>query len=335
MSFDLSTAKPVEGMVVIQPDSDTSSPPSQPALDRAVYGTLGAGVGTAAGAYQVKEPFLRARMQRIEEQEMRREAGRIKAQQAARAAQAAQAATEVAPPVGAKPPSPLEVVRNIPESSGAANWGRKMAKDLPYAVAESAESMRKSDPTGAQALIDRDIAAKQKLRSIGEPPERYPLTPAGPGQLAVPAEELARLNAEQAAKVAAEQAARQAAEQAALQAAQPPKLSGLQQVTQMYQDLMKRIPTPVKFAGPIAGGVGAGLDLATLKEQMALPQEERDPASMVGAGMGLAGGAMSLTGAGLIPGLALSLSAPAVEYIMRRARNSGKTPGEIYSFPAP
>ncbi len=115
MSFDLSTARPVEGMVVIQPDSDTSPSPPQPALERAVYGTLGAGVGTAAGAYQVKEPFRRARMQRIEEQEMRREAGRIKAQQAARAAQAA---TEAPSPVGAKPPSPLEVVRNIPESSG-------------------------------------------------------------------------------------------------------------------------------------------------------------------------------------------------------------------------
>lgn len=332
MSFDLSTARPVEGMVAIQPDSDTSSPPTQPALERAVYGTLGAGVGTAAGAYQVKEPFLRARMQRIEEQEMRREAGRIKAQQAARAAQAA---AEVAPSVAATPPSPLEVVRNIPESSGAANWGRKMAKDLPYAVAESAESMRKSDPTGAQALIDKDIAAKQKLRNIGEPPERYPLTQAGPGQLAVPAEELARLNAEQAAKAAAEQAAREAAEQAALKAAQPPKLSGLEQITQMYRDMMRRIPAPVKFAGPIAGGVGAGLDIATLKEQMALPSEERDPASMVGAGMGLAGGAMSLTAAGLIPGLALSLSAPAVEYIMRRARESGKTPGERYAYPAP
>lgn len=331
MSFDLSTARPVEGMVAIQPDSDTSSPPTQPALERAVYGTLGAGVGAAAGAYQVKEPFLRARMQRIEEQEMRREAGRIKAQQAARAAQAA---TEV-PPVGAKPPSPLEVVRNIPESSGAANWARRMAKNLPYAVAESAESMRKSDPTGAQALIDKDIAAVQKLTEAGLSPERFPLTAHGPGQLAVPALELERLNAEQAAKAAAEQAAREAAEQAALKAAQPPKLSGLEQITQMYRDMMKRIPAPVKFAGPIAGGVGAGLDIATLKEQMALPPEERDPASMVGAGMGLAGGAMSLTGAGLIPGLALSLSAPAVEYIMRRARESGKTPGERYAYPAP
>ena len=74
--------------------------------------------------------------------------------------------------------------RKVPGSSGAANWTRAMADDVPDVIAESATSMRKTDPTGGQSLIDKDVAARQKLSQMGL--SDYELSGQGKGQLALP-----------------------------------------------------------------------------------------------------------------------------------------------------
>jgi hypothetical protein len=74
--------------------------------------------------------------------------------------------------------------RKVSGSSGAANWTRAMADDVPDVIAESATSMRKTDPTGGQALIDKDVAARQKLSQMGL--SDYELSGQGKGQLALP-----------------------------------------------------------------------------------------------------------------------------------------------------
>jgi hypothetical protein len=95
--------------------------------------------------------------------------------------------------------------RKIPGASGASNWTRVMGKDIPFAIAESAENMRADNPKGAQYLIDKDTLAKQKLIEMGLDPKNYPLTPHQEGQLQVPREiaeerEAARIASEQAKK---------------------------------------------------------------------------------------------------------------------------------------
>ena len=102
--------------------------------------------------------------------------------------------------------------RKVPGSSGAANWTRAMGQDVPDVLAESAESMRKTDPRGGQAIIDRDIAAKQKIQQIGA--GDYRLSGQGKGQLMLPPE----VAAERTAgfdKELAERQAREAAERTA------------------------------------------------------------------------------------------------------------------------
>ena len=91
--------------------------------------------------------------------------------------------TPAAPPAA---PAASPVVRNVPGSSGAANWTRAMGQNIPDVLAESAESMRKTDPRGGQAIIDRDIANMQKIRSIGL--GNYPLSGSGTSQFHLPPE---------------------------------------------------------------------------------------------------------------------------------------------------
>lgn len=115
------------------------------------------------------------------------------------AAEAAEAAGEAA-------------TRKVPGSSGAANWTRVMADEVPDVVAESATSMRRADPTGGQALIDRDVAARQRLQQMGL--GDYELSGRGQTQLALPRD----VAAERAAAMEAEVAQRQAQEAAQRQA---------------------------------------------------------------------------------------------------------------------
>lgn len=182
----------------------------------------GAGVGLGAGivAGNVKQPtspryesaLERLRVARDKLDEVRSRAGtgvsldelenelrmsRSAAQQAAdelRVAQEELRATSRAPAAAAT--GAAEDVagagRKVPGSSGAANWTRVMGQDVPDVLAESAESMRKNDPRGGQAIIDRDIAAKQKIQQLGA--GDYKLTGQGKGQLMLPPELAAEKN---------------------------------------------------------------------------------------------------------------------------------------------
>lgn len=101
--------------------------------------------------------------------------------------------------------------RKVAGSSGAANWVRAMGQDVPDVIAETAENMRKDNPRGGQAIIDRDVAAKQKIQSMGA--GDYKLTGQGKSQLMLPpdlaSEKTAAMEAELAekqAKTAADQA---------------------------------------------------------------------------------------------------------------------------------
>jgi hypothetical protein len=130
------------------------------------------------------------------------------------------AATDEMKALSAKqPPAAATVVddaaaasRKVPGSSGHANWTRAMADEVPDVVAESATSMRKTDPTGGQALIDKDVAARQKLQQMGL--SDYELSGQGKGQLALPKD----VAAERAAGFDKELAERQAREAAERQA---------------------------------------------------------------------------------------------------------------------
>lgn len=92
-------------------------------------------------------------------------------------------ATPTAPPAA---PAASPVVRNVPGSSGAANWTRAMGQNIPDVLAESAESMRKTDPRGGQAIIDRDMANMQKIRGMGL--GNYSLSGSGTSQFMLPPE---------------------------------------------------------------------------------------------------------------------------------------------------
>lgn len=100
--------------------------------------------------------------------------------------------------------------RKIPGSSGSANWARVMADEIPDVIAESATSMRKGEEKGAQALIDKDVAARQKLQRMGL--GDYELSGRGQTQLALPkdlaGERTVAMEAELAQKQAQEAAER-------------------------------------------------------------------------------------------------------------------------------
>jgi hypothetical protein len=94
--------------------------------------------------------------------------------------------------------------RKVAGSSGAANWVRAMGQDVPDVIAETAENMRKDNPKGGQAIIDRDVAAKQKIQGLGA--GDYKLTGQGSGQLMLPPD----VAAEKTVKLETELAERQA-----------------------------------------------------------------------------------------------------------------------------
>jgi len=52
-------------------------------------------------------------------------------------------------------------------ASGASNWVRAMGGDVPEVLADQAENMRKDNPRGGQAIIDRDTAARQRQQELG------------------------------------------------------------------------------------------------------------------------------------------------------------------------
>jgi hypothetical protein len=125
--------------------------------------------------------------------------------------------------------------RTRPGASGASNWVRAMGEDIPEVLAAQAENMRKDNPKGGQAIIDANTAAKQKLQGMGL--GDFKLTEPGPGQLALPAQEAARLEQELAQKQAQE-----AAEQAArVQQAESQRLAAEADLARQRQQAEQRV----------------------------------------------------------------------------------------------
>jgi hypothetical protein len=67
---------------------------------------------------------------------------------------------------------------------GAQKWVQSLGNQVPYAVAEQAETMDKVRATGGQSLLNKDAEAMAKIRGMGE--GRFQLTGEGRGQLMLP-----------------------------------------------------------------------------------------------------------------------------------------------------
>ena len=218
------------------------------------------------------------------------------------------AAPPAMPP--AQPTTPLDLSRKVPGSSGAANWTRVMGKDIPDVLAESAESMRKSDPRGGQAIIDRDIRNMEKIRSLGH--GDYRLSGSGPSQLMLP---------EQAAEYRAAQA-------------QPPKPSifrqAMQNVSQGAGAAGRGMSTMFRAMPGLTGAL-SGLAAAELGQEAYRRREDPIGASI--AGMGALGAAASLipTVPTRLAGPAMAVASPLALYFYDKM---SKTPSSsIYEGP--
>jgi hypothetical protein len=122
-------------------------------------------------------------------------------------AEAARAAAGMVPELGDLGGFPTRMSgEKVAGAAAPANWMRAMAgpeHQLPESVIAQATDMTKSSPTGGQALINKDLAAVEKLKGMGA--GDYRLAGKGQGQLMLPPEEAAAMGAREAAQ-AAEQA---------------------------------------------------------------------------------------------------------------------------------
>jgi hypothetical protein len=210
--------------------------------DKSDAALVGAGTGLLAGAVAQRTPMpatpkleaaqerLRVAQDRLREAQSRgpgvsvgdlenelrmRQTAANQAAEELRRAQDELRATSRATPAPSAAGAATEVVddvagasRKVPGSSGAANWVRAMGQDVPDVIAETAENMRKDNPKGGQAIIDRDVAAKQKIQQLGA--GDYKLSGQGKGQLMLPPE----LAGERSVTMERELAERQARETA-------------------------------------------------------------------------------------------------------------------------
>jgi hypothetical protein len=104
-----------------------------------------------------------------------------------------------------------------PKTSGAINWTNAMTSDMPEALASQAENMRKNNPQGGQAIIDKNTLARQKVADMGHSNYQLGRTPGGV-QLALPPNVTSDLEKQAAARTA--QATQQAEAAAAAKMAQ-------------------------------------------------------------------------------------------------------------------
>lgn len=115
--------------------------------------------------------------------------------------------------------APEAVSRTRPGDAGAVNWVHSMAEGVPEVVAGRALNMRADNPLGGQAIIDAEMAARQRQAALGL--ENYGLARTEGGvQLALPPTTVAERQAAEA-RQAEERRAELArnAEQARLQQA--------------------------------------------------------------------------------------------------------------------
>ena len=104
------------------------------------------------------------------------------------------------PPASVQAPAPAPESAEVPSRTkagdpGAVNWVRSMAEGVPDVVAEQALNMRADNPRGGQAIIDADMAARQRQSGLGL--GDYGLTRTEGGvQLALPPTTVAEREAE-------------------------------------------------------------------------------------------------------------------------------------------
>ena len=104
------------------------------------------------------------------------------------------------PPASVQAPAPAPEPAEVPSRTkagdpGAVNWVRSMAEGVPDVVAEQALNMRADNPRGGQAIIDADMAARQRQSGLGL--GDYGLTRTEGGvQLALPPTTVAEREAE-------------------------------------------------------------------------------------------------------------------------------------------
>ena len=153
--------------------------------------------------------------------------------------------------------------RKVAGSSGAANWVRAMGQDVPDVIAETAENMRKDNPRGGQAIIDRDVAAKQKIQSMGA--GDYKLTGQGKSQLMLPPD-LASEKTAAMEKELADKSARDAAERARLaQEAEQKRIAAENRARQVRQ-ARQTAGAEAKAAGQELKTAQAGAKQVTQKQ---------------------------------------------------------------------
>lgn len=119
-------------------------------------------------------------------------------------------------------------------ASGASNWVRAMGEDVPEVLANQAANMRADNPKGGQAIIDRDLLAKQKIAELGASDFKLATTEGGV-QLQLPPKETSRLEAELAQK----QEVQRLAQQEAMSQAEAQRLAQERQL-QTQQNLAKQ-----------------------------------------------------------------------------------------------
>jgi len=144
------------------PSSNQTTPPQPNIISRAItdfpYSIAGGAVGAEAGRRELKS---------------------------AKAAMAA-------------PPAPPNAA-STGKYSGSQNYAKAMAtQQLPEALIERVETMKKTGEGGAHRLIEEDLARMKKIRDIGS--GDYRLTGQGRGQLMLSPEEAARIEQELAKK---------------------------------------------------------------------------------------------------------------------------------------
>lgn len=197
-----------------------------------------------------------------------------------------------------------------PKTSGAINWTNAMTSDMPEALASQAENMRKNNPQGGQAIIDRNTLARQKVADMGHSNYQLGRTPGGV-QLALPPNVTSDLEKQAAAKTA--QATQQAEAAAAAKMAQatPGPLS--------RAGAMLKAP----FTTGALGGAGAGLSFYEAYNRYM----KGDHSGAVIAALGGAGALMTMVPGFQAPGLAIGLGSIPLQYANDYLKgNSGQQP---------
>lgn len=177
---DMPPAEPGAGVPQAKIHAQESNPEEDAQLDK----QLATGAGGALGAMY---GFAESRLNAAETRAIRDEAAREGARQRL-ARLNPQPASPAAPaePI-AQPnarPGALPAAQGSRPLAGAQKWVQSLGNQVPYAIAEKAETMDKVRATGGQNLLNKDAEAMAKIRGMGE--GRFQLTGEGRGQLMLP-----------------------------------------------------------------------------------------------------------------------------------------------------